>query len=81
MSSETDKTNAPAPQPLDPWLLELLACPACTQHWPVQLNEAQDQLLCKCGRYAFPIRDGIPIMLVEEAIVLDENAHPEQVTP
>jgi uncharacterized protein YbaR (Trm112 family) len=75
-----DTANSSAPQPLDPWLLDLLACPACTQHWPVQLNEAKTQLVCKCGRYAFPIRDGIPIMLVEEAIVLNENAHPEDVS-
>ena len=81
MSTETDNVTPPAPQPLDPWLLELLACPACTQRWPVHLNEAQDQLFCKCGRYAYPIRDGIPIMLVEEATVLNADAQPEDVAP
>ncbi len=68
-----------APQALDDWFLELLACPGCEQRLPVHLNEAKDQLLCKCGRYAFPLEDGIPILLVEEATVLNENARPEDV--
>jgi uncharacterized protein YbaR (Trm112 family) len=79
MSSERS-TAETAPQPLDDWFLELLACPACSQHWPVTLNAAQDALHCKCGRYAYPVRDGIPILLVEEATILDENARPEDVS-
>ncbi len=48
---------------LDPELLELLACPVCRT--PVRLD--QDRLVCtRCGR-RYPIRDGIPVMLVEEA--------------
>src|SRR5437763_1263464 len=76
MSSEHPAAEN-APQPLDEWFLDLLACPACSQHWPVTLNATRDALNCKCGRYAYPIRDGIPILLVEEATLLDENAHPE----
>jgi uncharacterized protein YbaR (Trm112 family) len=72
-SSESEKRE---PQPLDDWFLELLACPACEPHLPVTLNAAQDALLCGCGRYAYPIRDGIPILLVEEATVLDETIPP-----
>jgi uncharacterized protein YbaR (Trm112 family) len=75
-----ENTAAPAPQPLDDWFLGLLACPGCEQHLPLHLIEAQDALICGCGRYAYPIRDGIPVLLVEEATVLDENAHPEDVT-
>ncbi|HZO86846.1 MAG TPA: Trm112 family protein [Chthonomonadaceae bacterium] len=71
--------NAPATQPLDQWFLDLLACPACEQHWPLHLNEKQDMLICACGRHGFPIRDGIPILLVDEAVILDENARPEDV--
>jgi uncharacterized protein YbaR (Trm112 family) len=78
--SDLETTNTPAPQPLDSWFLELLACPGCEQHLPLHLNEAQDTLLCACGRYAYPVRDGIPILLVEEATVLDENARPENVS-
>jgi len=46
-------------------LLDVLACPLCKE--PVKLEE--DKLVCtKCGR-RYPIRDGIPVMLVEEAEV------------
>ena len=48
---------------IDPQLLEILACPACKTK--VQLE--QERLICtQCGR-RYPIREGIPIMLVEEA--------------
>jgi len=50
---------------LDQKLLEILACPACETRPPVRL--VGDRLVCdQCGR-RYPIRDGIPIMLVEEA--------------
>jgi uncharacterized protein YbaR (Trm112 family) len=77
--SPSDTTANPSPQPLDSWFLDLLACPACEQHLPVHLSETKDTLRCACGRYAYPIRDGIPILLVDEATLLDENAHPEDV--
>lgn len=48
---------------IDKELLEILACPACRE--PVEL--AGDKLVCKgCGR-RYPIRDGIPVMLIDEA--------------
>ena len=48
---------------IDPKLLEILACPACK----AAVREEQDRLICTgCGR-KYPIRDGIPVMLVEEA--------------
>jgi uncharacterized protein YbaR (Trm112 family) len=65
-----------APQVLDDWFLELLECPGCEFHLPVKLNAACDSLDCACGRYGFPVRDGIPILLVEEAVVLDAAAYP-----
>ncbi len=68
-----------APQTLDPWFLELLACPGCTQHHAVTLDTAQNTLNCACGRYAFPIRDGIPILLVDEATVLNADADPASI--
>ena len=64
-------------QPLDEWFLDLLACPACVQRLPLRLGEGSTTLLCQCGRYAYPVREGLPILLVEEAILLNENAHPE----
>ena len=48
---------------IDPKLLEILACPACKT--AVKLDG--ERLVCiQCGR-RYPIRDGIPVMLVEEA--------------
>ncbi|HEV2250784.1 MAG TPA: Trm112 family protein [Candidatus Limnocylindria bacterium] len=49
--------------PVAPELLEILVCPA--DHAPV--TESLDRLVCaSCGR-RYPIRDGIPVMLVDEA--------------
>jgi uncharacterized protein YbaR (Trm112 family) len=73
--TESDSA-AIAPQPLDAWFLELLECVGCDQHLPLHLGDTQQTLICHCGRYAFPIRDGIPILLVEEATVLDSEASP-----
>ncbi len=77
----SSNSSNPKPQALDPWFLELLACPACEQRLPLTLTEAQDALHCKCGRYSYPIRDGVPVLLIEEATLLDPDAHPEQAAP
>jgi len=51
--------------PIDPQLLEILICPAC--HGSVRELEDGAGLACQeCGR-VYPVRDGIPIMLPEEA--------------
>ncbi|CAM5684983.1 hypothetical protein SVIOM342S_00881 [Streptomyces violaceorubidus] len=53
------------PMPLEAGLLEILACPAC--HAP--LKEQDTELICTgqdCG-LAYPVRDGIPVLLVDEA--------------
>lgn len=57
-------------QGLDPVLLEVLACPA-EHHAPLRLGSPEDptaaSLTCtECGR-VFPIRDGIPVLLLDEA--------------
>ncbi len=46
--------------------LEILACPVCKGklHY---CAEPEEQLICKFDRLAYPIRDGIPVMLEEEA--------------
>lgn len=52
---------------LDPSLLEILACPQCRS--PLRADEAAGELVCtnaECG-LAYPVRDGIPVLLVEEA--------------
>mgnify|MGYP006310301397 CR=1 FL=1 len=49
-------------------LLDILACPACESRPPVHLSEDEQYLVCdECGRH-YPIRDDIPVMLVEEAV-------------
>ena len=50
---------------IDKELLKILACPACKGE--VFLDEAKEKIVCKaCGK-RYPIRDGIPVMLIEEA--------------
>lgn len=51
---------------VDPRLLELLRCPNC--HGVIELVENEQRLVCKgqCG-YRYPIKDGIPVMLIDEA--------------
>ncbi len=51
--------------PLDPRLLEILICPACRGELRV-LAEEQGLECLGCGR-VYPVRDGIPVMLIEEA--------------
>lgn len=50
---------------LDAKLLDILVCPICKG--PLQYNKAQAELICRPDRLAFPVRDGIPVMLEEEA--------------
>jgi uncharacterized protein len=75
MSQETTSDGLP-PQELDDWFLDLLECPGCDYHRPVHLSGDRRALNCDCGKFAFPVRDGIPILLVEEARVLDADADP-----
>ena len=74
------ETSGAEPQPLDDWFLEMLSCPGCEQHLPVTLEGTDRVFLCACGKYSFPINAlGIPILVVEEATVLNPNARPEDV--
>lgn len=51
--------------PIRKELLEILACPQCKG--PVRLDEKDDSLRCDACRLAYPIRDEIPVMLIDEA--------------
>jgi len=51
--------------PIDSKLLEILICPDC-QESVRELRQGQGLECCGCGR-VYPVRDGIPVMLVEEA--------------
>ena len=52
-------------------LLGILACPKCKG--PVELTEREDGLACKTCRLLYEIRDGIPVMLIDEAKKLEEE--------
>jgi uncharacterized protein YbaR (Trm112 family) len=57
-------------------LLEVLACPACEERPPLRWHEGM--LICDRCRRAYPVREGIPVLLVEEAsqFVDQSNAKP-----
>lgn len=54
----------------DPKLLEILVCPLTKA--PLEYDEARQELISRQAKLAFPIREGIPIMLVDEARRLEE---------
>lgn len=54
----------------DPKLLELLVCPLTKA--PLQYDAKAQELISQAAKLAFPIRDGIPIMLVDEAREIEE---------
>lgn len=56
---------------VDPRLLEILVCPVT--HGPLQLDRAKGELISRGAKLAYPIRDGVPIMLPEEARELGEG--------
>ncbi len=62
---------SPAPD-LDPRLLEVLVCPVT--HGPLEYDRERGELVSRSARLAYPIRDGVPIMLPEEARDLDAPA-------
>ena len=53
---------------IDARLLEILACPVCKG--PLVTHREQQLLVCRFDRLAFPVRDGIPVMLEAEARAL-----------
>ncbi|MBJ7410796.1 MAG: Trm112 family protein [Phenylobacterium sp.] len=62
----------PAPAlDVDPRLLEVLVCPVT--RGPLAYDRARQELISKGARLAYPIRDGVPIMLPEEARPLGEG--------
>lgn len=56
----------PTTQPLDPELLAILRCPACRGTF-AEPGEAPEELACTgCGA-VYPVRNGVPVLLVDEA--------------
>lgn len=56
--------------PIDPRLLEVLVCPLTKV--PLRYDRDKQELISDQAKLAYPIRDGVPIMLVEEARNLDK---------
>ena len=65
-----DRRDAPVTR-IDPRLLELLVCPLT--RGSLEYDAARQELVSRSARLAYPIRDGIPIMLPDEARTLDER--------
>jgi uncharacterized protein YbaR (Trm112 family) len=55
----------------DPTLLDLLVCPLTKT--PLRYDRETQELISDAAKLAYPIRDGIPIMLVDEARELDQD--------
>ena len=58
---------------IDKKLLTILVCPVSKA--PLEYHEESDELFCKASGLAYPVRDGIPVMLEEEArqLTVDEK--------
>jgi uncharacterized protein YbaR (Trm112 family) len=50
---------------VDTRLLDILVCPLCKG--PLEYDKAAQELICRPDRLAYPVRDGIPVMLEDEA--------------
>ena len=57
------------PSVIDPKLLEILVCPVT--RGPLEYDRQRQELISRAAKLAYPIRDGIPIMLPEEARKLE----------
>ncbi len=55
---------------LSPQLLAILVCPKC--HGELEYRDEESNLVCHECRLRYPVRDDIPVMLIDEATPLDE---------
>ncbi len=70
MSERIQAADEPLSPSVDPRLLEVLVCPLTKA--PLEYDRAANELISRKAGLAYPIRDGIPIMLPEEARKLEE---------
>ena len=59
---------------IEPWLLELLVCPKCKGD--LRYEQSPEALVCERDRLRYEVRDGIPILLIDEAKPLDAATAP-----
>lgn len=69
MSTQTDPKARPRSGKVDPKLLEILVCPVT--RGPLEYDREANELISKSAGLAYPIREGVPIMLPEEAREID----------
>jgi hypothetical protein len=72
--ADAESSTAARKSGVDPHLLEILVCPLTKG--PLKYVPESHELVSERAGLAYPIRDGIPIMLVDEARKLDDGAHP-----
>jgi uncharacterized protein YbaR (Trm112 family) len=70
----TERKAAERRHEVDPKLLEILVCPVTKG--PLEYDRENQELISRKAGLAFPIREGIPIMLADEARALDEDGRP-----
>ncbi|WP_026989133.1 Trm112 family protein [Fodinicurvata sediminis] len=63
-------SDSPSTSAVDPKLLEILVCPLTKG--PLEYDRERNELISRQAKLAYPIRDGIPIMLPDEARALDD---------
>ena len=68
-AQESADEDTPAPPRIDPKLLEILVCPLTKA--TLEYDAERQELISRPAKLAYPIRDGIPIMLPEEARRID----------
>ncbi|MGD2131759.1 MAG: Trm112 family protein [Maricaulaceae bacterium] len=71
MNDESDASTSQNSDELDPRLLEILVCPQTKG--PLDYDRENQELISRGARLAYPIRDGVPIMLPEEARSLGDD--------
>ena len=71
MSEITPAPSSFASGVVDPRLLEVLVCPVTRA--PLTYDRARGELVSRAARLAYPVRDGVPVMLPEEARTLGEG--------
>ena len=69
--SETGHSDNPDARRFDPKLLELLVCPLTKR--PLIYDSERQELISRAARLAYPIRNGIPVMLPDDARTLDDT--------
>ncbi len=70
MSKKKNKPVSKAPPVLDPKMMQLLVCPQTKG--PLEFDEKTQELVSRNAKLAYPVRDGVPILLISEARVLED---------